>query len=278
MKLKLLIFLVALSICSLLGAPELYPWSLEQTHYRITDGLKVPSFLVDVPPGHFAGVSVPSESLAKARRSAIGDVIRQILGAIGMQYKHRYFDEVSGNVRNPQRVINDKLSGTAHGVVLDVEKNIVKSNWAKDGSGKYVYFVLIHYPEQKINDMRRLSRGAKVVATVLYKNDKHAMLKVSEVNGVSVVISSAEVTITKKNKFAKVITMFFWKVPSRIKNTTSISVDPVEVCSNSANIQLPINNFGKNLIDYLLGAKFERIAVLTGYDEIDRPITVKAEF
>jgi len=277
-KLKLLIFLVALSICSLLGAPELYPWSLEQTHHRITDGLKVPSFLVDVPPGHFAGVSVPSESLAKARRSAISDVIRQILGAIGMQYKHRYFDEVSGNVRNPQRMINDRLSGTTHGVVLDVEKNIVNSNWSKDASGQHVYFVLVYYPEKKIQEMRRLSRGAKIIATILYKNGKHAELKVSEVNGVSVIISSAEVTITKKNKFARVVTLFFWKVPSGVKNTTSISVDPVEVCSNSANIQLPIKNFGKNLVDYLLGAKFERVASLTGYDEIGRPITVSTDF
>jgi hypothetical protein len=136
----------------------------------------------------------------------------------------------------------------------------------------------VYYPEEKIQEMRRLSRGAKIIATVLYKNDKHAELKVSEVNGVSVVISSAEVTVTKKNKFAKVITLFFWKVPSGIKNTTSIFVDPVEVCSNSANIQLPINNFGKNLIDYLLGAKFERIAILTGYDEIGRVARAKVEF
>ena len=68
--------------------------------------------------------------------------------------------------------------------------------------------------------MRRFPRGAKVVATVMYENDKYAELRVSEVNGVSVVISSVEVTITKKNKFAKLITLFLWKVPLKIKYTT----------------------------------------------------------
>ena len=265
-------------IVSLLGAPELISGSSEQTHHSNANGLKVPSYLTDVPPEHFTGVSKPSNSIAEARRSAMDDVIRQVLGAIEVHYNYRYFDRVFGNVQNPQRFIDDKLTGNANGIVLDVERSIVKSSWLTDAPGKYIYFVLIYYPEEKILEMRKLSKGAKVIATVVSKNDNYAELKVSEVNGVSVVISSAEVTVTKKNRFAKVITLFLWKVPSRIKHTTSISVDPVEVCSNSANIQLLINNFGKSLIDYLLGAKFERIAILTGYDEIDRPITVKAEF
>jgi hypothetical protein len=199
------------------------------------------------------------------------------LGAIGVKYNHHYFDEVSGNVRNPQRVIDDKLSGNAQGTVMDVERSIVKSSWLTEDSGNYVYFALVYYPEEKIQKMRRLSRGAKVIATVVSGNDNYVGLKVSEVNGVSVVISSADLRILQTNKFANVITLFLWKVPPIIEHTASISIDPIKVCGNSAKIQLPIGNLGKSLLDYFLGAKLRKIAVLTGCDEIGRPITVKVE-
>jgi hypothetical protein len=277
-KLKLLVFLVGSLTVSLLGAPELISGSSEQTHYRITNGLKVPSFLTDVPPGHFAGVSTPSNSLAEARKSAIGEIVRQILGAIGVKYNHHYYDKVSGNVRNPQRVIDDKLSGNAQGIVLDAEKSIVKSNWLTDTSGKYIYFVLAYYPEEKIREMRRLSKGAKVIATVVSKNDNFAKLKVSEVNGVSVVISSAEVTVNKKNRFTKAITLFFWRVPSELEYKISIPITPLKLCSNSTEVRLTMDKSRKNFGDYLLGAEFKRIAVLSGHDEIGRPIQTKVVY
>jgi hypothetical protein len=185
---------------------------------------------------------------------------------------------VFGNVRKPQRVIDDRLSGNAQGIVLDVERSVVKSSWLTDPSGKYVYFALVYYPEEKIQKMRRLSKGAKVIATAVSGYGNYVGLKLSEVNGVSVVISSADLRIRQTNKFANVITLFLWKVPPIIEHTTSISVDPIKVCGNSATIQLPVNNVGKSLFDCLLGAKLRKIIVLTGCDEIGRPITVKVEF
>ena len=262
MKPKLLVFLVAPIIASLLGFSELNSESSEQAHHSSANALEVPSYLTDVPPGHFTGVSTPSNSLAEARQSAIGDVVRQILGSIGAKYNYHYLDKVSGNVRNPRRLIYDKLSGNAEGIVLDVERNIVKSSCLTDAFGKYIYFVLVYYPEEKIKEMRRISKGAKVIATVVSKNDKYAELKASEVNGVSVVISSAEITIIKKSRFAKLITLFLWKMPFKFTHTTPISIEPVEVCSNSADIHLPINSFGKSFVNYFLGVKFERIATL----------------
>ena len=51
---------------------------------------QVPLFVTSVTSGHFAGVSVPMPSLAVARRGAVGDVVRQVLCAIGVQYDHQY--------------------------------------------------------------------------------------------------------------------------------------------------------------------------------------------
>jgi len=92
--------------------------------------LKVPSFVTNVPVEHFSGVSSPMRSLAEARRSAVGDVVRQVLGSVNAMYDHRYMDIVTGSVRRrgPDRVIDDKLSVVASGVVLGVERNIVKSS------------------------------------------------------------------------------------------------------------------------------------------------------
>jgi hypothetical protein len=270
--------MVGFLITSLLGVPELISGSSEQADYGNTNGLKVPSYLNDVPPGHFAGVSTPSKSLAQARKSAIGDIVRQIMGSIGVKYEHHYLDTVSGNVRNPQRVIVDKLSCYAQGIVLDAEKSIVKSSWLTDASGKYVYFVLVYYPEKKIQEMRRLSIGAKVIATLVSKNEKYAELKVSEVNGVSVILSSAEIKITKKNRFAKIITLFFWRVPSGLEHKMSIPITPLKLCSNSKQLRLYIDKYGKNFDDYLLGAELRRIAVLSGNDELGRPVRTKVAF
>jgi hypothetical protein len=225
-KLKVLVLLVGFLIVDLLGSPELISGGSEQVHHSNTNALEVPSYLTDVPTGHFAGVSSPSNSLAEARQSAIGNIVRQILGAIGVKYNHHYIDKVSGNVRNPQRVIDDKLSGNAQGIVLDVERSIVKSSWLTDAFGNYIYFVLVCYPREKIQEMRRLSKGAKIIATVTAKNDEYTELKVSEINGVSVVISSAEITFTKKNRFAKAITLFFLRVPPRSKYKISIPITP----------------------------------------------------
>ena len=123
--------------------------------------------------------------------------------------------------------------------------------------------------------MRRLSKGAKVIATVVSKNDKYAELKVSEVNGVSVIISSAEVTVTKKNRFAKAITLFFWRVPSGLEYKISIPITPLKLCGNSSQIRLPLDKSRKNFGDYFLGAELKRIAVLTGHDEIGRLIRTR---
>ena len=80
-------------------------WDLQ----GICKSLQVPSFFVKVPKEHFAGVSEPCKSLAEARKSAIYDVARQVLGSIGSRYSHRFVFDSSGNPKNPQVSIQDNL-------------------------------------------------------------------------------------------------------------------------------------------------------------------------
>ena len=90
--------------------------------------LQVPSFLSITPAGHFAGVSAPCPTLSDARKSAIFDVVWQVLGSIGVSYEYGSKHYVKGNVRGegPQRTDEENLSGTAKGIVLGVERNIVR--------------------------------------------------------------------------------------------------------------------------------------------------------
>ena len=238
---------------------------------------QVPLFVTSVPSGHFAGVSAPMPSLTEARRGAVDDVVRQVLGAIGVQYDHQYVDMVSGSVRGrgPERKVNDRLTGIAHGVVLGVEQNIVKSSWCRDASNKWIYFVLVRYPDRLIAEMRRLSKGAKVVASVISDNGCSVRLKVTEVNNVSVVLSSANVTVSKRNRFSKAISFFVWKVPSGSTRNVSVALDPVRVCACSREVLLAFDDCEKHIRDYLLGVKLERLAVLKGHDELGRAVSVR---
>jgi len=242
--------------------------------------IELPSFITSVPQDHFAGISSPCRSIAEARRSAISDVVRQVLGSIGVEYEHSYVDNVIGNVRGrgPKRVVNERLRGVSHGVVLGIEQRIVESSWCRDGSHKYHHFVLVRYPDSMIREMRRLSKGAKVVISVVSINGGEAVLKVSETNGVSVVLSSADVKINKKYRFSKFISFCVWHVPEGSVRSLSVGFDPVKICDGSGKVRLSLSGCDKNFSDYLLGAKLERWVILRGHDELGRSVAAKLIF
>ena len=241
--------------------------------------LQVPSFLTLTPADHFAGVSAPCPNLSEARKSATLDVVRQVLGSIGSSYGLKSKHYVKGNARGegPQITLEESLTGTAKGTVLGVEQNIVKSSWSKDASGNFVYFVLVSYPQKMIAKMKRLSEGAQLIAKLIKVTGNEINLKVTEVNGVAVVFTSADISVTKTHRFSKAISLFVWNVPSEIVHNSSVFIDPARVCRNSENIQLPISDHRKRLIDFLLGTNLKVVAILNGYDELGRQVSVKIE-
>ena len=126
--------------------------------------------------------------------------------------------------------------------------------------------------------MRRLSKGARLIATIGSNSDAdQIILKVSEVNGVSVTLTSGDMIFRQHNRFAKSIALFLWKVPSSIEHRSSIPLDPVKICGSTTNIQIPMGTIGKSIIDHMVGAKFETIVTINGYDEMGRAVNVKIE-
>ena len=256
---------VPIIICLLIGVPA------------IGSPFQVPGYVRSVPSGHFAGVGAPCSSMSDARRSAVLDIVRQVLGSIGVSYNHSFASSVSGDPRRPVRRMDDRLSGVARGIVVDVERNIIETAWSQDKAGHHVCFILVRYPDELIERMRRLSKGSKIVASVVSCSGGDVVLRITEVNGVSVVMTSADVTVRKLNRYAKWISFYVWKVPSGSEQRHSIPFRFMRVCGESRDIQL---NLGvkKQVVDYLLGADLIHTVVLKGHDEIARPVNVKVRF
>lgn len=238
----------------------------------------VPDFISSPPPRHFAGISLPMETLAEARKSALSDVARQILHEIGGQYDHIFISRSFGNPHDPKKFVDDQLRIKSTGLIRDLEQYIVRHNWSQDVSGKYTCFMLARYPTNMIREMRRLSNGARVLATVLEPKSGRVNFKLTETNGVSVVMSSATIRVQKEYRFAKTISFYIWPVPEGSKNTKSISFTPIQICSNSVTIQLKMDSIKKDLTDYFLGAKVKHTVMFVGIDEIGRPVQTSTVF
>jgi len=240
--------------------------------------LKVPSFVTSIPAGHYAGVSAPCKTISEARNSAIDNAARQILSAVNASYAHQYLDRVSGSVRNPKRNVDDRLSKVAKGIVLGVERAIVKSSWSKDGSGRYVYFIQVRYPDKLVSEMRRLSKGAKVLCQLARSSNNEIELNLSEVNGVAVTLSHIDITVRKVNRHAGFISYYIMKVPKGSQAGYTRAIKPVRICGESRKIRLKWKRSEKQMYDYILGSEINAVAVLRGHDEIGRVVTAKVNF
>jgi hypothetical protein len=259
---------------------KLISWTLLQVLIlcSIGNAFPVPDFINRVPIDHYAGVSAPCSDLQKARLSAILDVVQQILGSINAKYNHSYTNKVSGSPKDPRMRIQDNFSRVASGIVLDVEKNITRASHSQDSSEKYICFILVKYPDSKIKEMKRLSRGAKIIGSVLSDSKGVLRVKVTETNGVEVTLSSADITVRKNNRFAKMINFCIWKVPNRSKDSFSIAIDPIKICGGSSIIKIDISLFQKNWKDSFLGAKLDYSIKIKGFDELGQSVFAAVKF
>jgi hypothetical protein len=230
-------------------------------------GESLPSFVCSVPSGHFAGISEPCASIAEARRGATIDVVRQILGSVGITYNYRSVHDVSGDPRIPQRSIDDYLSGTGGGLVEGVSENIVR-NVVDVRSGRYVCYMLVRYPRSLIERVRRLSKGAHVVLSA-ERVDGGIRLRITETNDVAVTFASLSVTVSKRNRFAQTISYYIWKVPAGSSQAYEVAFNPVTVRSGSASLRLPLD-LSCSVGDFFLGSDVTVSVQLRGVDEVGR--------
>lgn len=73
-----------------------------------------------------------------------------------------------------------------------------------------------------------------------------------ETNGVSVVMSSADVKINKRYRFSKFISFCVWHVPEGSVHTVSVALDPVKICGGSRKVRLPDSKQSKIFLSAVL--------------------------
>ena len=147
-----------------------------------SEPLALPGFVLAVPEGHFAGISQPCPTIASARQSAIGNVIKQVVGTMNSDVRAMYKERMKVDGLGSRHTVDDDINILAEGMVVGVEQNIVDAVVVTDAFGRYVCYMLVRYPDELINEMRRLSLGANLIPSLKSLGDKNVKIQVSETN------------------------------------------------------------------------------------------------
>ena len=235
--------------------------------------LRVPEFMRDVPAGHYAGISSPQSTMHKAKVDAALDVVRQIMGGIRAEYSARYENVVEGRARDPERRVSDVIRGKTSGVVLDVQQHIRRQRFSRGDEG-HICFVLVRYPQEKVEEMRRLSRGAHLGAKVVSWKDGELRLRVWEANGVAVRLSEAEVVVRRVNTHADWLSYYVADVPKRDVERRELDVSE-RLCDSEAMLRLEVPEAGAGITGLLLGTEVSRRVILRGQDVLGRDVVAE---
>lgn len=174
---------------------------------------QLPDYVLRVPQDHFVGISAPSKNIREARMSSINNAMEQIIRAMGATYSLNYKDRTYGNVVAIKREIEDDLEILAGWFVKAVEQNIVKSDFVTNENNFYIFFTLIRFPDEKIEEMRKLTIGPKVMARIVETDGNVARIEMAEINGVPVTIYEYEINAETFYKRADFVSYYIYKVP-----------------------------------------------------------------
>ena len=236
-------------------------------------GMNIPGFTRSVPEDHFLGISAPSSSLDEARASAVLDVKRQILGAISGQFSATEAFSVSGSPQRPSYQVRGQVQGDSSGTVFGVENRIVDQAYTQDGQGRFIYFILVRFPESRIAEMARLSRGARVVAQLVSIDDGYVYVRLEEINGVRAVMDMVRITMEWKHRFADTISYYVTHVPSESKSENEISIGRTVLQGGYVEFGFPIPELDEPFADLFLGREGIGHLIFSGTDELGRPVS-----
>lgn len=233
-------------------------------------GFSLPSYAIHPPKDHFVGISPPADSIHTAKRLAIADATDQILGSIDSQISSYFGEIVKGTPYNPKRLISSNFKENRQGIVLDVERSIVRSDCIHEND-RFVCFVLVRYPQNKIERMRTLSKGAKVTLEVVQQTSDSLTIRVTEHNGVEVLLTDLDIRVQQTNRYASLISYYVVHVPKSSSRTIHRTLG-FKLKGNSRTIKIPLTS--SSIGDIFLGAECRAIIRLKGTDELGRDITL----
>ena len=239
-----------------------------------SEALNLPPWAVHVPEHSFVGISTPCSSIEAARQQALDSAIGQILQAMGAEYHLSHESMLNGDLNQSRHELKERLSYTARWLLNSVQQNI-KHYAYRNTMNRHVCFVLIRMSPPELDALKRLTIGAKLTARMIGRNSGQAMIEVGETNGVGATLTEYRVETEKTHNHARLITLFFWKVHESEHTTSDGALaHRLFVKHSLSRAVIPIAIDGDRLKSLLMGSKQDLSIILTGYDEIGRPVSV----
>jgi hypothetical protein len=235
----------------------------------------IPKWVTDIPTHCFVGISGPCRSIEEAREHVLNSVVSQILQAMGAEYSLTHQSRLSGTINASHHELKESLTYTARWFIRSIQQHIKQSDiqWVR---GRYICFILVEFPPEQIEKLRRLTIGPKLGARIVRKDGNWITIKVREANGVEVTLTDYRITTTMENRHADIITLFAWKVSQSSRKTSEGSIDhPVSIKESSQTLSIPNPALVSSLKSLLLGARSRTEIILQGYDERGQKATVK---
>jgi len=236
--------------------------------------VRIPDWVNRVPKDGFVGISGFCTSIEEARQQALHSAISQIVQNMGAEYTLSHESRVSGDARSANYELRERLVYTARWFIRSVNENILESE-IQETKGKYVCFVLVRYPPDMIEKLRKLTIGAKAGARIVSRETDRVHVEVRENNGVEVILTEYDIKLATTNRHADIITMFFMKVSKATSHTAQcVFQKKVSVKDNARTLLIGYPASVPDLKSFILGSETDIKIVLHGYDEIGRPVTI----
>jgi len=125
-----------------------------------------PSFIEQVPPGHYLGISNECQQLAEAKEDSMQNVIKQILQQIGAEYNLEFEKQTYAKDNQVGVNVKDRFSYNTAGILADIE---VKDSYFEKVKGKYVFYTLVYFPQSKIIRARQLIEEENIKRLAQYE-------------------------------------------------------------------------------------------------------------
>lgn len=236
--------------------------------------LDIPDWAIHIPEDSFVGISSPCSNLETARQQALDSAIGQILQAMGADYRLSHESRLTGDLNHSRHELRETLSYTARWLLNSVQQNIKQYAFRNTLNGQ-VCFVLVQVSASELEKLKTLTIGAKLTARLVGKNGEQILVEVSETNGVGTTFTEYRINLTMTNNHARIITLFFLKVPESENRTLDGALANRLFLKNGSGrvvIQLPPNR--TDIRSLFMGSKKNLGIFLTGYDEIGRTVSV----
>ena len=236
--------------------------------------IDIPVWVTQIPKNCFVGISSPSISIEEARQLSMNSVVSQILQTMGAEYSLTHKSELSGTVHSANHELHEQLTYTARWFIRSAQQNIKETD-IQQIKDKYICFVLIYCPPEKIERLRKLTIGPMVAARIVKAVNNEVVIEVIENNGVQVTFTDYDIEIMTRNRHAGVIAMFVWKVPeSSMREFKGVLGEKVSIKDTSQILKVPISLTDTSLSSFILGAEDRFSIVLHGYDEVGRVLSL----